>query len=206
MNFNDRIELKISYNYNSALFVPSYFNLNYLTNRTRFYKGELDFPLVDQQIDLLAEYQIEGTTDEYIIPKDLYPILNTNDGFSVYKISGFSTDVSYNITNYLNFLISTSVYIENTDDPNTFYSLETSFNVKDNFIKGISFINLYYSNIFFAKISDKERMSFGLNLGVDLPLRLSLILDIGQVYYDSILIDNNLDQMINTSIGFRYNF
>ena len=77
---------------------------------------------------------------------------------------------------------------------------------KDNFIKGISFINLYYSNIFFAKISDKERMSFGLNLGVDLPLRLSLILDIGQVYYDSILIDNNLDQMINTSIGFRYNF
>ena len=52
-----------------------------------------------------------------------------------------------------------------------------------------------------------ERMTFGLNLGVKLPLRLSLIIDTGQVYYNDLnLVDNNLNQMINTSIGIKYKF
>ena len=76
----------------------------------------------------------------------------------------------------------------------------------DNFIKRISFIKLYYSNLFFTKLSDKERMTFGLNVGVELPLRLSLIIDVGQLYYDLNLTDNNLNQMTNTSIGIKYKF
>ena len=49
-------------------------------------------------------------------------------------------------------------------------------------------------------------MSFGLNLGVDLPLRLSLILDIGQVYYDSNLSNNVIDSMINLGLDIKYKF
>ena len=49
-------------------------------------------------------------------------------------------------------------------------------------------------------------MSFGLSLGLELPRRLSLIFNIGQVYYDSSLTDNNLDQMVNTGINLKYAF
>ena len=49
-------------------------------------------------------------------------------------------------------------------------------------------------------------MTFGMNVGVKLPLRLSLILDMGQLYYNSSLSNNNLDQMLNTSISINYRF
>jgi hypothetical protein len=77
---------------------------------------------------------------------------------------------------------------------------------KFNSLISVSFSHFYYSNIFFTKFSDKERMTFGMNVGVKLPLRLSLILDMGQLYYNSSLSNNNLDQMLNTSISINYRF
>ena len=206
IDFNNRLDVKLSYNHNSALFMPSYFNSNYLMNRTRYYQGELNFPLVNQQINLLNGYEIPGMNDEFIIPKDLYPILFQNKGFSPHQVKGFTTEISYNIRNYLKFSGLTSIYIEDVNNPDTFYSLDYELEIMDNFIKRISFIKLYYSNIFFSELSDKERMTFGLNVGVELPLRLSLIIDVRQVYYDLNLTDNNLDQMINTSLGLKYKF
>ena len=67
-------------------------------------------------------------------------------------------------------------------------------------------MNFYLSNIFFENFSDKERQTLGMNLGIKLPYRLSLIFDVAQVYYDLNLKDNNLDQMINNTIGIKYNF
>ena len=206
IDFNNRLDVKISYNHNSALFMPSYFNSNYLESRTRYYQGVLGFPLVNQQISLLNNYEIPGLDDEFMIPKDLYPILFENKGFSPYQVRGITTEVSYDIRNYLKFNALTSIYIEDADSPDTFYSMDYELEVMDNFIKRISFIKLYYSNLFFTKLSDKERMTFGLNVGIELPLRLSLIIDVGQLYYDLNLTDNNLDQMINTSIGIKYKF
>ena len=43
--------------------------------------------------------------------------------------------------NYLEFNVLTSVYIENSDEANSFYSLETVFSIKDRFIKRISFLD-----------------------------------------------------------------
>ena len=166
----------------------------------------MGFPLVNQQINLLSNYEIPGLPDEFIIPKDLYPILFQNKGFSPYQVRGVTTDINYNIRNYLKISALTSIYIEDADDPDIFYSLDYELEVMDNFIKRISFIKLYYSNLFFTKLSDKERMTFGLNVGVELPLRLSLIIDVAQVYYDLNLTDNNLNQMINTSLGLKYKF
>ena len=42
-----------------------------------------------------------------------------------------------------------------------------------------------------------------------LPSRLSLIINLGQVYYDSkndIIDDNNIDKMINSMINLKYEF
>ena len=133
-------------------------------------------------------------------------LLFQNSGFSAYQVKGFTTEIDYIIRNYLDLNILSSVYVEDSPDSNTFYSIACNLGIKDNFIRGVSFINFYYSNIFFSKFSDKERMTFGMNVGVELPLRLSLILDMGQLYYNSSLSDNNLDQMLNTSVSINYRF
>ena len=204
IDFNNRLELKFSYNHNSALFIPSYFDSNYLMNRARNYTGALNFPLVNQQISMLNEYSYD--LDKFIVPKDLYPLLFQNKGFSPYQVKGITTELNYNIRNYLNFNILTSIYIENSNSKDMFYSFDCELEITDNFIKRVSFINLYFSNNFFTSMSDKERMTFGFRAGVDLPLRLSLIIDVGQVYYDLNLQDNELNQMINTSFGIKYKF
>ena len=204
IDFNNRIDLKLSYNHNSALFIPSYFDSNYLMNRARYYNGALNFPLVNQQINLLNDYSFN--LDEFIVPKDLYPILFQNKGFSPYQVKGLTAELNYNIRNYLNLNVLTSVYVESSDEKDMFYSFDCELEIKDNFIRRVSFINLYFSNNFFTDFSDKERMTFGLKTGIDLPLRLSLIIDVGQVYYDLNLQDNELNQMINASFGIKYKF
>ena len=100
INFNNRLDLKFSYNHNSALFIPSYFDSNYLMNRARYYTGALNFPLVNQQINMLNEYSYD--LDKFIVPKDLYPVLFQNKGFSPYQVKGLTAELNYNIRNYLN--------------------------------------------------------------------------------------------------------
>ena len=69
---------KFSFNYNSATFIPNYFNSTYLYNRARYYKGILDYPMIQKQIDylndnfLVGESCEAGEECEYLIPKDVY--------------------------------------------------------------------------------------------------------------------------------------
>ena len=62
------------------------------------------------------------------------------------------------------------------------------------------------SNTFFADISDKERMILGCKAGVEIPFGLTLIINIGQVYYDSNLANNSIDGKMNFGLDVNYNF
>ena len=57
-----------------------------------------------------------------------------------------------------------------------------------------------------SDFSDQERMMFGFEGEVDLPYRLALIINVGQVYYDSVLSDNNIDAMNNFALNLKNNF
>ena len=97
-------------------------------------------------------------------------------------------------------------FIEDSDNSNQYYNFEASLTINDKFIRNLSFLDIYYSNTFFTSFLDKERMIAGINVGVDLPLRLTLIINLAQVYYDSKLLDNSIDPMKNLGIGLNYNF
>ena len=63
------------------------------------------------------------------------------------------------------------------------------------------------THTFFSKISDSYRSNLGLEAEVKLPSRLSLIINLGQVYYDSKIVnDNDIDKMMNSGINLKYNF
>ena len=70
----------------------------------------------------------------------------------------------------------------------------------------LSAFNFYFSNLYFADLSDKSNMSYGVNFAIKLPLKLSINFDLSQSFYDSELIDNDLDQMTNFGISMKYNF
>ena len=221
MKFNNRYLIKISLNYNSATFIPNYFNSTYLYNRARYYKANLEqvqfdnnFPLVQKQINSLNRNFLIGDCPggdnldcEYLIPKDVYPILFSNNGFSGYDTYGVSTEFKYNFYKHFDFSVKTSVFIENSSASNSYYTFQSNFNINKGLIRNLNNFKLYYSNIFFTKFSDMNRMNFGVSAEVSLPMRLALIIDLGQVYYDSInIIDNNIDRMRNSSINIKYNF
>jgi len=214
LKFNNRYLFKFSFNYNSATFIPNYFNSTYLYNRARYYKADLDYPLVQKQINSLNDnFLVDCDSDdedaecEYLIPQDVYPILFFNNGFSAYDNYGFSTEFIYNFHNYINVSLKTSVFLDNSSEADLYYSFQTAFNINNGYIRNLYHMKIYYSNIFFSKLSDNYRVNFGIETEVKLPMRLSLIINLGQVYYDSnIIIDNNIDKMTNSAISLKYNF
>ena len=171
---------------------------------------------MQKQIDFIDDnflISCDGDSDdaecEYILPKDVYPILNDNNGFSAFDTYGFTTEFGYNMQSYISTLFSTSIFIENSIESDMYCSMQAAININDGYIKNIKNMKFYYSNLFFDKISDRDRMTIGFETEIYLPSRLSLIINIGQVYYDSkndIIDDNNIDKMMNSAINLKYNF
>ena len=208
MKVNNRYTMKFSINMNSATFLPGYFNSNYLYNKARYYvNSDLTYPLVQKQIDFIeTNFAVPGSADEFFIPKDVYPILFNNNGFSTYPVFGFTTEHSYALYKYLDVSVLASFFMEDSNNSDQYYDFEVSLIINDKFIRNLSFLDIYYSNTFFTSFLDKERMIAGINVGVDLPMRLTLIINLAQVYYDSKLSDNKIDPMKNLGIGLNYNF
>ena len=71
----------------------------------------------------------------------------------------------------------------NQDDLN--FTYEERKAIEDGYIRNIKNMKIYYSNLFFEQISDIYRMTLGIETEIKLPFRLSLIINLGQVYYDS---------------------
>ena len=110
---------------------------------------------------------------------------------------------------YIKASFITSIFIENSSQADIYCSMQAALNINDGYIRNIKNMRFYYSNLFFEKLSDKYRMTIGFETEIYLPSRLSLIINLGQVYYDSknnILNDNNIDKMIKSSINLKYDF
>ena len=66
-------------------------------------------------------------------------------------------------------------------------------------------MDFYFSNIFFWGIDDLEGLIFGSKVGFKLPFGMSLIFDLGQVYYDANLSDDK-KEMINIGLDYGISF
>ena len=212
VELENRYIFKFSFNYNSATFIPNYFNSTYLYNRARYYKGILDYPMIQKQIDylndnfLIGDSCAAGQECEYLIPKDVYPILVNNDGFSGFNTFGFTTEFKYKFQSYLSASLMMSVFIEDSDNSNSYYSFQSSVDIAEGYIRNLNSLKFYFSNIYFSELSDKYRSTYGIETEVKLPMSLSLIINLGQVYYDKNLLTNDIDKMTNSNISIKYSF
>ena len=212
VELENRYLFKFSFNYNSATFIPNYFNSTYLYNRARYYKGILDYPMIQKQIDylnnnfLIGDSCSAGQECEYLIPKDVYPILVNNDGFSGFNTYGFTTEFSYKFQSYISASLMTSVFVEDSDNSSSYYSFQSSVDINEGYIRNLNYLKFYFSNIYFSQLSDKYRSAYGIETEVKLPMSLSLIINLGQVYYDKNLLTNDIDKMTNSDISIKYSF
>ena len=212
VELENRYLFKFSFNYNSATFIPNYFNSTYLYNRARYYKGILDYPIIQKQIDylnnnfLISDSCSAGDECEYLIPKDVYPILVNNDGFSGFNTFGFTTEFRYKFQSYFSTSLMTSVFIEDSNNSNSYYSFQSSLDIAEGYIRNLNYLKFYFSNIYFSQLADKYRSTYGIETEVKLPMSLSLIINLGQVYYDNNLLTNDIDKMTNSDISIKYSF
>ena len=207
IKFNNRYEIKFALNYNSAGHYPSYFNTNYLYNRAIYYKTDqpLDFNnqnfiLLSDQIEMLNNFAINDELTEFLLPKEIYPMLLNK--FNASDVRGFTIEGNYAFKNKVEFSALFSRYEQNISlSPNfVYYTVESNISIKDGYIKNISNFDFYLQNIFFIGDQDKQELTMGFNMGIEITPIISLILDFSQVYYDS-----NLDGDISHSANFGLN-
>ena len=110
VKFQNMHEIKISNNYNSAGFYPSYFNTNYLYNRAVYFKidqpldfNNQNFMLLSEQIDMLNSFAINEELTEFILPKEIYPMIMNK--FNPSPIRGFTIEYNYTFRNKADFSI-----------------------------------------------------------------------------------------------------
>ena len=217
---NNRYNFKFAFNINSAAFQPEYFNANYLNNRAIYYNAsdeDLEFPLIIEQIDMMNSFDISSNSDltEFLVPKEIHPILSKT--FNAFPAFGFTTEFGYTYKNIVDMSALISLFIQNKSNTldklaafeigsiGTYYSIGANISIKDNVLKNVSFLDFYLSNIFFWSVDDVDKMLYGVKMGFKLPLRLMLILDIGQVFYDYNLVNDKM-KMLNAGIEIKMDF
>jgi len=75
-------------------------------------------------------------------------------------------------------------------------------------LKNISNLDFYMQNIFFIGDRDKEEFIFGCNIGIKITPIISLIIDLSQVYYDSDLGGDTMNELefLNFGLNIGANF
>ena len=213
IKLNNRLEMKFALNYNSAAHIPAYFNSNYLYNKSIYYDSNtaitfnsLKFNLLIEQIDMLNEFSINQDGTEFIYPKEIYPIIIPTL-FNAFPVFGFTSEFKFNYNDKVDISALSSLFVQQTEvvEAGTYYSVQSIVSIKDNVIKSISFMDFYLSNIFFWGTDDLEGLLFGSKVGFKLPFGMSLIFDVGQVYYDANLSDDK-KEMINIGLDFGISF
>ena len=215
VEFNNKHKIKFALNYNSAGYYPSYFNTNYLYNRAIYYKVDepLDFNnqnfiLLTEQIDMLNSYAINEELTEFMLPKEIYPMLLNK--FNASPVRGFTIEYDYQFKNKVNFSSLLSRFEQNIAlSPNyVYYTMESNISIKDGYLKNISNLDFYFQNIFFIGDQDKQELVFGSNIGIKITPIISLILDVSQVYYDSDLDGIMLNELefLNFGLNIGANF
>ena len=71
--------------------------------------------------------------------------------------------------------------------------------------KHLSRLNFYVQNVFFLESDDKEEYVFGFNMIFDLPSKISVMFDLGQVFYD-ISINGQRNNVLNSGLQIGVNF
>ncbi len=212
LKIDNRYELKFAFNFNSAAFYPSYFNTNYLYNKGVYFKSDeplgfnsLGFNLVSEQIDLLNEFAINQSETEFLVPKEIYPILTNK--INTFPIYGFTTEFNFNFRNKVEYYSLLSFYMQKTEvvEAETYYTFENTISIKENILKNVRNIDFYISNVFFLESEDREEFIFGTNMLFDLRSGMSLKLDFSQVYYDANL-DGDKEDIINIGIDYGVSF
>ncbi len=211
---DNKHEINFAFNFNSAAFYPSYFNTNYLYNRSLYYLtaqpfdfNTLGFNLVGNQIGMLNDFAINSTNMEFFVPKELYPILTNK--INVFPLRGFSIDYKYNFRNKIEYYNAISVYTQNVGQEKiksqTYYTFDAKLSIKENILRNLSSLNFYVSNVFFLERDDREEYTFGFNMMFDLPSDVYILFDIGQVFYD-VSLNGKRNNVLNSGLQLRLNF
>ena len=211
---DNKHEINFAFNFNSAAFYPSYFNTNYLYNRSLYYQtaqpfdfNTLGFNLVGNQVAMLNEFSINSSDMEFFIPKELYPIITNK--INVFPMRGFTAEYKFNFRDKLEYYGAFGVYMQRVSPEKKkeeiYYTFDTAVSIKQNILKHLSRLDFYVENIFFLETDDKEEYTFGFNMIFDLPSGIYLMFDLAQVFYD-VSVNGKRNNVLNSGFQLGIDF
>ena len=214
IEIDNKHKINFALNFNSAAFYPSYFNTNYLYNRSLYYKtgqpldfNTIGFNLVGNQVGMLNNFAINEDDIEFFIPKELYPIIT--DKINVFPMHGFTAEYEFNFRDKLEYYAILGVYTQKVAPEKmkaeTYYTFDSVLSIKKNILRHLSRLDFYVQNVFFLESDDKEEYVFGFNMIFDLPSKASIMFDLGQVFYD-ISLNGRRNNVLNSGLQVGINF
>ena len=214
IKLDNKHKINFAFNFNSAAFYPSYFNTNYLYNRSLYYKtgqpldfNTLGFNLVGNQVGMLNDFAINSDDIEFFIPKELYPIITNK--INVFPMYGFTAEYEFNFRDKLEYYAALGVYVQKVSPEKVkeeiYYTFDTVLSIKENILRHLSRFDFYVQNVFFLESDDKEEYTFGFNMTFDLPSSIFIVFDLGQVFYD-ISVNGQRNNVLNSGFQIGVDF
>lgn len=212
-SYSQFINIKTLFHYNDPLFLPSYFNATYETEKFRFLPLKSTYSDNISQIDAmfssLEQTHLPNNEVLVVVPKDLYQSYN-NEEF-VYPSMGLSFDLNYNYYNRIVTYLSFCSFFEinNPNSSNSLSSLDIEISVKDKVLKNIKKLDFFYSKNYTDNIANtfeyNENTIIGLNICTKIKYNLLLDLNLERVNYDYDF-DSVTDNVDAIEFGVRYEF
>ena len=211
--FSQFINFKTLIHYNDPLFLPSYFNSTYETEKYRFLPIKPTYSNNIAQIDAMYSNleQLHLSNDErvLVVPKDLY--LSYQNTEYVYPSAGLSFDFRYSfyeqIITYLSF--SSFFELSNPNSSSNLSCLDFQINITDKVLKNIKELEIYFSKNYTNKIMDlfeyNENTIIGLNVSTKIKYNLLVDLTLERVNYD-FNFDTITDNVDLVEFGLKYEF
>ncbi|MBC8214676.1 MAG: hypothetical protein ISR90_06190 [Candidatus Marinimicrobia bacterium] len=206
LKYKKSMEFRAELQFNSSLFIPSYFNSTYDLERVRYL--EVDQSDADTlNWENLSQYNLFSPTDStMLIPKDLYyPLIY---GTYLYPTTGVKVGIVADIS-YIAKLGISYKYLQDfgAEEPKQYHTFKFKFTLNDGVLIGISKAEFYYENNFdedIIKFSDfQENSILGCNLKFKVTKYFSIGCGVKSVFYDYDF-DLNIDNMLYSHIEFGY--
>ena len=196
--------LKIAFNYSSALYSSPFFSETYSLERGHYIlSSELDtleknepYSSDKQWNAMIKSNHLTSDSMSYFLPKDIYLLLNATS--NVNNKTGVSVEYSYNYRNYYNYALNFEIFKEGSvaQSPSTFYNFGIEFFVHEGLIKGISEFGLYFNQYFTSNLLNTSKYSENMTMGGN--LEIGIIKNIAlQIYRHDVFYDSNFDGKVN---------
>ncbi len=206
INLGHYRNIKFAFAYSSALNITPFFSQTYNLDRIHYVPSNIienidttfAYNKIEKWNDMIKSNYINPDSSAYYLSKDVYSLLDPTS--NVYNKWGLSAEYKYKFRNLYEYSLDFNFLREiEAIKPIIYYTIGINIHIKEGAIKRLTKLKLYFNQYFtshpFNLITYNENTILGMQLGVKLLKKSSILFYSHNVFYD-----NNFDGQINSNL------